>query len=579
MARLRLFESLFGPSAATRRQRGLGGGRRRLSLQPLEDRRLLAVFTPAIFTDSNTPGAGSLRDAVIAADADTNASDTIQLGKGTYALTIQNLAGQQENLSQTGDLDIFSGRASKTLIIQGSGSGKTVIDASTLLDRVFHIINNNPDYVLNVQFRDLTITGGTALDDGAAGTAPFTPGGVSEGGGILNQGGNVILQDAAVTGNTAGGTSVTFESASGSATFANHSDARGGGIYSVGGSVTLADNKVVVSNNTALAGAGVDDASGGQGTGFTAQGGGMYATGGSLSIVAAQFTDNTAQGGAGGTGGGGQGGALFVDSSENVTAKQFQAVANTAQGGSGSPGIDGNGGAGGTGGNAEGGAVFNLGTSSFANTSFSADSAKGGAGGAGGAGGGNGGLTSAAGPGGNGGNGIGGAIDNKGSEFFIDSAFSSDTATGGAGGAGGAGGGNGGLTSAAGPGGDGGDAQGGAIDNEGSGFFTASSFTKDTARGGAGGAGGAGGGNGGLATMLGPGGNGGNAQGGAIDVATGSLSLRGSRVTGNQAIAGAGGSGTPTGSEGTAVGGGVHVEQGAVFIYSFTLIVGNIPTT
>ena len=68
----------------------------RLSLapEPLELRAMLSgnTFTPTVFTDDNTGTGGSLRDAILAANADPGtATDTIVLGSGTYSLTIPNV--------------------------------------------------------------------------------------------------------------------------------------------------------------------------------------------------------------------------------------------------------------------------------------------------------------------------------------------------------------------------------------------------------------------------------------------------------------------------------------------------------
>src|SRR5262245_42083868 len=65
-------ESLIGFNFISRRRRSVRRpffpARRRLRLESLEDRRVLAVYTPTIFTDSNVFGAGSLRDAIITAN-------------------------------------------------------------------------------------------------------------------------------------------------------------------------------------------------------------------------------------------------------------------------------------------------------------------------------------------------------------------------------------------------------------------------------------------------------------------------------------------------------------------------------
>jgi hypothetical protein len=87
-------------SCTTRQPRPFG---RKLFLEVLEDRIVLSVFMPTTFTDSNVSGAASLRDAIVAANADVGkAADTIQLSAGTYTLSIPNsTTGGQENAAQT----------------------------------------------------------------------------------------------------------------------------------------------------------------------------------------------------------------------------------------------------------------------------------------------------------------------------------------------------------------------------------------------------------------------------------------------------------------------------------------------
>src|SRR5262249_29827519 len=125
-------------------------------LEGLEDRTVPSTVTT--FADGGA-GSGSLRAAIIAANADTGtATDTISLASGTYALTMQNTAGG-ENAAATGDLDITS--TVHKLIIQGqgtSGPNATIIDASALNDRVFNIVNAGTQ----VEFDNLVIKSGLA---------------------------------------------------------------------------------------------------------------------------------------------------------------------------------------------------------------------------------------------------------------------------------------------------------------------------------------------------------------------------------------------------------------------------------
>jgi len=174
--------------------------RRRLEVDVLEDRTVPAivvppkgpiVYAPNLFTDGISVGVvHTLRDAILAANTNpTTGAVTIKLNAGTYALTIQNIPGQ-ENSGRTGDLDITS--KAHTLIIQGNGTvgaGATIIDASALLDRVFQIVS--PGTV--VQFNNLIIKGGQAEDNGGIATISG-----AVGGGILNNGGTLTLNNVII---------------------------------------------------------------------------------------------------------------------------------------------------------------------------------------------------------------------------------------------------------------------------------------------------------------------------------------------------------------------------------------------
>ena len=186
-------------------------------------------------------GSGSLRAAIIADNADPGtATDTINLRSGTYSLTLQNPGGVQENAAVTGDLNITS--TAHTLIIKGqgtSGPGATIIDASTLHDRVFQIVKPGTQ----VELEGLVIKGGLAQDNGRAGvTAGST---TAEGGGIINNGGTLRLNNVVLDSDTAlGGTG---------AAGGTGQDARGGGLYSSGGSVTLTNSHTLNLKEVGLA--------------------------------------------------------------------------------------------------------------------------------------------------------------------------------------------------------------------------------------------------------------------------------------------------------------------------------------
>src|SRR6516162_10240414 len=113
--------SILGSPRAKRRQRAY------LRVERLEDRTVPVTFTPTTFEDG--VGIGSLRDAILSANADTGtAKDTIVLQAGTYHLTITNTAGH-ELAGLQGDLNITNTKHHLIIVGNGSsGSGATIID-------------------------------------------------------------------------------------------------------------------------------------------------------------------------------------------------------------------------------------------------------------------------------------------------------------------------------------------------------------------------------------------------------------------------------------------------------------------
>lgn len=322
--------------APTRQRRKQQNSPSRLTVRPrleaLEDRITPTVFTPTTFADDGT--AGSLRQAVINANNDNGtAMDTIQLSAGTYTLTIINIGGDHDVSSSQGDLNITN--TNHALVILGTtdanGNPTSVID-QTVADRVIQIVNPGT----TVTFKNLILEGGNAQDDGGAGA----PAGEStaQGGGILDDGGNVTLSNVVVQSNQATAGTTNF--------------AQGGGIFVQDGALTI--NHSVIRNNTATGGVG-----GGGTTGGDANGGGVcYILTGintpQLSVTNSTLANNTAQGGLGdnvmGTDGGeGDGGGLYTigDDTTAITGSTFSgnaAVGGSGGGGGGAVDGDGNGG-------------------------------------------------------------------------------------------------------------------------------------------------------------------------------------------------------------------------------------------
>jgi hypothetical protein len=484
---------------------------------------------PTTFSDGDL-GSGSLRDAVLQANADSGAgTDTIQLQAGTYQLTIINTSGQQDDATK-GDLDITN--SYHPLVITGTGSTgthTTVIDASKLQDRLFEIVNVGTQITL----RDLVLTGGLAQDNGiAAKTTAF-------GGAILNNGGNILLQNVVLKNNTAQGAN-GGRGASGTGAGQDGGPGRaalGGAIYSQGGTLTI--NGSTITGNQAIGGQGGQGGTGGNaagaggkgGAGGAAQGGGIYAANAVIHLSRSTLMLNQAVGGTGGKGG---------------------------IGGLGYP-VGGPAGPGGNGGSAQGGGIFGQHTGlSLATSTLDQNQALGGAGGAGGIGGSAAGFFSAGGgPGGLGGAGGaaagGGLFTGGGLTNISDSTLTTNLARGGTGGSGGSGGfaslgGNGGA------GGQGGAAQGGGLFLGGGTLtLTASTLDHNQTSGGTGGLGGYGqlGFTTGFSGTAGNGGSGGAGQGGGLYAADGLLTMTNATLAVNQ---GQGGTGGPGGTEGFGTG-------------------------
>lgn len=148
-------------------RRALAGRRRKLRLECLETRRVLAVYNVNSFVDSvdANPGDGiaqdlegrtTLRAAIMEANARAG-TDVVTLPNGTYQLTLN---GIREDGAQSGDLDITD-----SISILGINAADTIIDASSLTvrDRVLHVLPGAPPTTpVVVSLQGLTVTGGYA---------------------------------------------------------------------------------------------------------------------------------------------------------------------------------------------------------------------------------------------------------------------------------------------------------------------------------------------------------------------------------------------------------------------------------
>ena len=246
--------------------------RRPLRLEPLEDRRLLALVTvtTALDTIDFNDGVTSLREAIFATNtvpgADTINFDFGHDGPATILLT-------QGELRITDDLTI-TGPGANLLTIDASGNDPTPDVDDGLGSRVFRIDDGNTSTQIDVTLSGLTLTGGDVAGQGGA---------------ILSRE-NVTLRSCIVTGNASRGTG-----------------SGGGGIYSREGALTVL--ATTIANNSAVGGRGnngggilayegevvVIDSSIENNSGLS--GGGVFVRFGRLTIFGSTFTGNSSNSG------------------------------------------------------------------------------------------------------------------------------------------------------------------------------------------------------------------------------------------------------------------------------------------
>ena len=302
---LRSTRSLFVPSGIEKghrpprlRKRAMAAA---LNIERLEDRTVLSTFTVHNLADS---GPDSLRQAILDANVNSGA-DLIKFAGGLHGtITLGS------ELSITDDLTI-KGRGENDLTISGNNA-----------TRVFNISGSTTD----VELTRLTIADGSA-----AGTTMIGPlGAVTLGGGILNNGGNLIVSHVTMANNQV----VGFNGG-------------GGAIANVFGATLTVDHSTFTGNKSV-------------GTREAAGGGIANDAGSTLSVAHSTFTDNQSTGvdASAGNGGGAFGGAISNRGGSQATVSHSTFADNLANGGKGA-----NGGPaknGGNGGNGGGGAIANL---------------------------------------------------------------------------------------------------------------------------------------------------------------------------------------------------------------------------
>lgn len=259
-----------------------------LVVAPQAAARAIAVTTTA--DDRLNNGNCTLREAILAANTDTavdacaagSGADSIKLLAGTYTLS---LAGKNEDLGATGDLDITD-----DLTLSGAGRTATTIDANSV-DRVLHVTGQT-----SVMVSDLALKGGDL------------PAGL--GGAIYMEGLALTLVDVDVTLNTGTGT-INTQAGSVILTRVRIRNNAGSGLV-VGGGVSATVRDSEVSANTATVGAGIRNQETGSlvvinttisGNVADEDGGGLYNRG-TADLYNVTLSDNTAGFNGRGDGGG-----------------------------------------------------------------------------------------------------------------------------------------------------------------------------------------------------------------------------------------------------------------------------------
>lgn len=305
---------------------------RRLRVEELEDRRLLAVFSVTNLSDS---GAGSLRDAITQANSTPDPDEIIFAGdasSGTIALSSGELeitepltiTGPGQELltvdaqhtsrilnfsSSTGDLTVsgltIQNGYSTYSRDKGSGGGIRFYSSDSLALTDVTVRKSTSDANgggINAPLGAVTLTGSNVTENTST---------LSDGGGIYSFSGSVTVVDSTVSGNISGRDGGGIATYSGTVTLTdstvsgNTSHDNGGGIFKFNLGALMLTNSTVSGNTSAADGGGIfsyfgnvslyrSTVSGNKTTGEDAEGGGIYIGVGLLSLNDTTVTGNLA---------------------------------------------------------------------------------------------------------------------------------------------------------------------------------------------------------------------------------------------------------------------------------------------
>jgi hypothetical protein len=273
--------------------------RRRLRLEPLEDRRLLALVTVDTLADTVDLGDGrtSLREAIFATNL-VGGPDTIEFDPALTAAGPATILLTQGQLAITDDL-MITGPGANLLSIDASGNDPTPDMNNGDGSRVFNIISGGSSAVTDATISGLQLTGGD----------------IPQGGAILFQGSsaaalaNLTLTGCTISGNSSIAGSLNVAGQYGGGIYAKYANVvmnactvsgnvadRGGGIFSSSGTLSVADS--TISSNSAT----------------RRTGGGIHALNASFAIVDSIIQGNSARDGGGGISSASSRGMAIADS-------------------------------------------------------------------------------------------------------------------------------------------------------------------------------------------------------------------------------------------------------------------------
>jgi len=276
---------------------------RRLHVEQLEDRRMLAVITVDSLLDNFNPGAPTtdglitLREAILAANTNAIVGDAPagSVGADTIDFDATVFTGGLASLIRLGGTELT---VTEALTIDGSTGTDVVITADAM---------GNDMLVAGTFITDVDTSGSALLDDNSrifniTAAGDFTFAGLTLTGGRTT-GNNDTFPDSTFNGGairsfTTGSLTIDQSTISGNSTTGD--DADGGGIYSLG-AVTL--NSSTVSGNSV--------------SGFAADGGGIFTYFGTVTLNNSIVSGNSSLGGGGADGGGinTRSGAITLNSS------------------------------------------------------------------------------------------------------------------------------------------------------------------------------------------------------------------------------------------------------------------------